>query len=197
MSVNEALLAAVATAFRGLLVERGETLATLRIAVMVAGSAPSARGNQAIPVVIPVDLDRSGDAVRQQVSVALRGAVEQVRSDGSSAASATTAGAALLRLRPVALRYRHYLRRQRRFHTLVSTLRGPSTPSVVGGHAVARIIPISTGELGNTTLQILALSSADELLVTVTADRRHGGDLERLAARLRRELAEVDPSAPG
>lgn len=197
VSVNEALLVAVAGALRSLLIDRSESVTTLQLAVMVAGSASGIAGNQAVPVVVPVETNSSRTVQHQHVSTALRAAIARVRSDGGTAVSAAAFGAALLRLRPVGMLYRAYLNRQRRFHALVSSLRGPVEAGAVGGHAVAGIIPISTGELGNTTTQFLALSWADQLVITVTVDGSQVDSLEDLAHRLRRLLTEVALPAPG
>jgi diacylglycerol O-acyltransferase / wax synthase len=49
---------------------------------------------------------------------------------------------------------------QRRFHTLVTHVRGPVEPVGVGGHEVAAAIPVAVAEGGNMTVYFEVLSYA-------------------------------------
>jgi diacylglycerol O-acyltransferase / wax synthase len=84
--------------------------------------------------------------------------------------------------------YGIFLRRQRRFHTVVSNLRGPSRPLSLAGARIVDLIPFSVGEAGNVTLHVVALSYAGTLTVTVVADPDRVPDLPTLTAALQSEL---------
>jgi hypothetical protein len=79
------------------------------------------------------------------------------------------------------------MNRQRRFHTLVTHVRGPAEPLTLDGHPVSEAIPVAIGERGKS-VSFEALSYAGILAITVLVDPEHGPDLD--AAELRwRELA--------
>jgi WS/DGAT/MGAT family acyltransferase len=184
-TVNDALLVAVAGALRWLLAERGESVPVFRIAVMVGASAPasSERGNLATPLV--VEVSGAGDPATR-----LAGIVGAVRA-GRAAAEHAPMIALLLpvfRVLAAAGLYRAYLARQRRIHTLVSNVRGPGRPVALDGHAVTTIIPIAVGEAGNLTVNVLALSYAGTLVITLAVDPDHVPELVALGEVLENEL---------
>jgi len=56
--------------------------------------------------------------------------------------------------------YRTYLNHQRRFHTLVSNVKGPKAKVSIGGVPVRELVGVSVAESGNVTVNFLALSYA-------------------------------------
>jgi hypothetical protein len=87
--------------------------------------------------------------------------------------------------------YRYYMNHQRRFHTLVTHVRGPAEPLTLDGHPVSEAIPVAIGERGNITVSFEALSYAGMLTITVIVDPEHGPDLDDLTRRLQYELDSI------
>jgi diacylglycerol O-acyltransferase len=87
--------------------------------------------------------------------------------------------------------YRYYLNHQRRFHTLVTHVRGPAEPLTLAGHPVSEAIPVAVGERGNMTVSFEALSYAGILTITVITDPEHGPDVDDLTRRLQHELESI------
>jgi diacylglycerol O-acyltransferase len=87
--------------------------------------------------------------------------------------------------------YRYYMNHQRRFHTLVTHVRGPAEPLTLDGHPVSEAIPVAIGERGNITVSFEALSYAGMLTITVIVDPEHGPDLDDLTRRLQHELNSI------
>ena len=84
--------------------------------------------------------------------------------------------------------FRWYLNRQRRFHTLVSHLRGPTEPVWFDGRRVVAAVPVSVGEAGNSTVYFEVLSYHRTLTVVAIVDPDHFPDLDVLASALSDEL---------
>jgi hypothetical protein len=70
--------------------------------------------------------------------------------------------------------YSFYMNHQRRFHTLVTHVRGPAEPVTFSGHRVSAAIPIVVAEAGNITVQFEVLSYAGVLTIVVIVDPDHG-----------------------
>jgi diacylglycerol O-acyltransferase / wax synthase len=87
--------------------------------------------------------------------------------------------------------YRYYINHQHRFHTLVTHVRGPIEPAMLGGHEVTAAIPVGVGEGGNVTVYFEVLSYADVLTIAVVVDPDHGPDLDDLIRRLQNELSSI------
>ena len=96
--------------------------------------------------------------------------------------------------------YRWYMNRQRRFHTLVSHLRGPVDHLAFGGLRIESAVPIGVAEGGNSTVYFEVLSYAGVLTVAAVVDSDHFPDLDALVDALRTELeiitAETGVSIP-
>jgi diacylglycerol O-acyltransferase / wax synthase len=87
--------------------------------------------------------------------------------------------------------YRFYMNHQRRFHTLVTHVRGPVDPVTLGGHQVDSAIPVGVGEGGNMTAYFEVLSYAGVLTIAIIVDPDHGPDLKALTHRLQSELESI------
>jgi hypothetical protein len=84
--------------------------------------------------------------------------------------------------------YRFYMNHQRRFHTLVTHVRGPVERVQLGGHEVGAAIPVVVAEGGNTTVYFEVLSYAGALTITAIVDADHGPDPDEMIRWLRKEL---------
>jgi len=91
--------------------------------------------------------------------------------------------------------YRFYMNHQRRFHTLVTHVRGPAEAVTLGGHLITAAIPVAVAEGGNTTVYFEVLSYAGVLSIVVVVDPDHGPDAADLIKRLRSELDSITASA--
>ncbi len=185
-SVNDAVLAAVTGALRTLLEHRGEQISTLRVAVPVARAGRvrrSALGNAVATVVIGIATGGSVGERLPGVTMAVQAARAEV-----VAASTTAFSGPLFRVLVRSGVYRRYLDHQHRFHTLISTVRGPVGSLLFAGRVVTGIIPISVAESGNTTVNVVGLSYAGTLTVTVVADLLQTPDLPILSRALQQEL---------
>jgi diacylglycerol O-acyltransferase / wax synthase len=188
-TANDAVLVAVGGALHQILQSRGEFVDPIAIAVPVSGRRPRggpALGNLVSPLL--VDVPASG-------SVAERlGQVEAFVAAHKAAASGPAPIAVLGGLFRLLARlgvYRYYMNHQHRFHTLVTHVRGPIEPVMLGGHEVTAAIPVGVGEGGNMTVYFEVLSYADVLTIAVVVDPDHGPDLDDLIRRLQNELTSI------
>jgi hypothetical protein len=91
--------------------------------------------------------------------------------------------------------YRFYMNHQRRFHTLVTHVRGPAEPLTLDGHPVTEAIPVAIGERGNMTVSFEVLLYAGMRTITVLVDPEHGPDLDDLTRSLQQELDSLIASS--
>ena len=84
-----------------------------------------------------------------------------------------------------------YMSRQRRMHTMVSSLHGPDRQITLGGSAVVSIVPLVSAETGNVRVSFDVLSYAGTLTITAVADPDTVPDLPDLTTALRTELAAL------
>ncbi len=188
-TTNDAVLVAVAAALAQVLSTRGESVDQLTVTVPVSGrsadGAPTL-GNLVSPLLVDVP-------TRGPVGERLARVGEAVR-EGKAAATGPPPIALLgWVFRPLARLggFRFYMNRQRRFHTLVSHVRGPDRPVTFAGHEVHGAIPIGVGEGGNVTAHVEVLSYAGEVTVAAVLDPDHFGERDLLATLLNAELAAV------
>jgi len=88
--------------------------------------------------------------------------------------------------------YQRFINHQRLIHTFVSNIRGPRTPLTLLGCAVTDIVPLSAAT-GNVTVSFTALSYAQTLVTTISADPQTCPDLDRLHHELQDQLNPVTP----
>lgn len=185
-TVNDSLLVAVSAALRKVLLDRGESLDSFAVTIPVsirAADSPTF-GNMVSPAVINVPaVGPPDDRLRH------------VHSNMLSHKATTPAPIALLgplfRLLAAVGGFRWYMRHQRRFHTLVSYVRGPTEPVHFGGHLITAAIPVALGGMGNVAVYFEALSYAGTLTVSAISDLEHFPLPEKLTAALRDELAQL------
>jgi diacylglycerol O-acyltransferase / wax synthase len=185
-TTNDAVLVAVAGALHRLLLARGESVESLVVTVPVSGrggDGGSELGNMVSPLIVPVPV--TGGVEERLAEVA-----DRVRA-GKQAATGPPPIALLGWLfRPLARLggYHWYMRHQRRFHTLVSHVRGPDEPLAFGGVRIVEAVPVGLGEGGNTTVYFEVLTYRGTLTVSVVVDPDRVPDLAVLTGALRAEL---------
>lgn len=191
-TVNDVILAAVTGALRTLLTSRGETLDELTVTIPVdtrAGPAGTGQlGNDNTPLVVTLPSHGGLPKRIRQISRTVR----RARTSSTGPSLAAMFGP-LFRVLAAVGAYRYYLRHQRRFHTIVSNLRGPSEVRTIAGSTVESIIPISVGELGNVAVTFVGLTYAGTLTITAIVDPAAFPDLPLLLSALQEELG-ADPA---
>ncbi|SFE86125.1 wax ester/triacylglycerol synthase domain-containing protein [Blastococcus tunisiensis] len=184
---NDAVLGAVGGALHTVLARRGEAVRTFRVAVMVSArraADPTELGNRVTPLLVDVPGDGSPEDRLRRIA----GTVGRAREQATGPAVVSVLGPVFRWAARLGL-YRMYMTRQRRLHTLVSTVRGPVEPATLGGLPVSAIVPVALGEPGNVTVSFVVLSYAGTLTVTVTVTADASvDDLPVLAASLQAEL---------
>jgi diacylglycerol O-acyltransferase / wax synthase len=196
-TTNDAVLVAVAGALQRLLRSRGERVDSLVVTVPVSGRAAgdeSELGNMVSPLLVPVP-------VHGPVGERLAEVGRRVRMHKAAATAPPPIALLGWLFRPLAALggYHWYMRHQRRFHTLVSHVRGPDEPLSFGGVPIAQAVPVGLGEGGNTTVYVEVLTYRGTLTVVVVVDPDRVPDLDVLTDALRTELDLVvgAPAAQG
>jgi diacylglycerol O-acyltransferase / wax synthase len=188
-TANDAVLVAVGGVLHQILLSRGESVEPIAITVPVSGrgSGPGpAVGNLVSPMLVEVP---TSGAVRERLAQ-----VEAAVRAHKAAATGPPPIAIMGGLFRVVARlggYRYYMNHQRRFHTLVTHVRGPAEPLTLDGHPVREAIPVAIGERGNITVSFEVLSYAGMLSITVIVDPEHGPDLDDLTRSLQYELDSI------
>jgi diacylglycerol O-acyltransferase len=192
-TVNDAVLVAVAGALRRILQARGESVDTFVVAVPVSGRRPDdgGTGNMVSPLLVSVPATGS-------VAERLQHVAAQVREHKADATGPPPIAVLGWLFRPMAALggFRFYMNRQRRFHTLVTHVRGPVEKVSFGRAAIAGVVPVGVGPGGNITVFFSVLSYAGTLTLTAIADPGHLGDLDALIGALRAEL-DLIARSPG
>lgn len=183
-TVNDVVLAAVASSIRRLAASRGESLGRVVISVPVTGQpSPGARLTRnavaAFAVSVP-DRSPGQNGNRQLARLARRTARRKalVRAfPGTSGFSLLLATLGRLGL------YRPMFERQRAITTLVTNLRGPEREMTLDGARIVSLTPVSPA-LGNVCLVFAAVSYAGQLRISVRMDRSVWRDQELLVTAL-------------
>jgi WS/DGAT/MGAT family acyltransferase len=188
-STNDAVLVAVAGALCQVLHGRGERVDSLVITVPVAGrriDRAADLGNLVSPLL--VEVPAAGPVGPRLARVAAR--VRAGKAEASGPAPIALLG---WLFRPLARHggFRWYMNHQRRFHVLVSHLRGPDQPLSFGGLSIGAAVPIGVGESGNTTVCFAVLTYDGVLTVAAIVDPDHFPDADRLGAALEQELGAL------
>jgi diacylglycerol O-acyltransferase / wax synthase len=185
-TTNDAVLVAVAAALHQLLLGSGESVDPIVVTVPVSGrrsGGGSGVGNLVSPMLIPVPTSGAVAERLAQVEAAVR-----AHKTAATGPPPIAVVGGLFRFLARLGGYRFYMNHQRRFHTLVTHVRGPAEPMTLGGHQVSAAIPIAVGEAGNATVCFGVLSYAGVLAIAAIIDPDHGPDLDDLMKRLRSQL---------
>jgi hypothetical protein len=197
-TTNDAVLVAVAGALRLVLEARDERIDSVVITVPVSGRRTDegpALGNLVSPLLVPVPTTGRVDRRLTEVAALVRAS----KADATGPPPIAVLG---WLFRPLAALggYRWYMTRQRRFHTLVSHLRGPSEPLAFGGLRIESAVPVGVAEGGNATVYFEVLSYAGVVTIAAIVDPDHFPDLDVLVDALRTQLdlvtADPDVSIP-
>lgn len=187
-TVNDVVLAAAGGALAATLRRRGEPVPDdVVFTVPVSGRAgtdAAEPGNDLgiRPVAVPGDADPIG---RLRTVTARRLAAPPV----SPSASMALIGPMTRLLARLHL-LRAFIERQRRLHSFVTNLRGPTSRLCFLGVEIEEVIPVSAIS-GNVTVAFAVLSYAGTLAVTVVADPSAWPDLDDLRVDLEAELAAL------
>jgi WS/DGAT/MGAT family acyltransferase len=182
---NDAVLVAVTAALRDLLAARGEAVDPIAVGVPVSvrrSTTAATLGNQVAPILVPVPVTGGLPQRLERVAATVRtgrAAATQPPPAGVATAMWWAARLGLLR---------RYMTRQRRMHTMVSSIHGPDEQITVGGSTVVSIVPLVSAETGNVRVSFDVLSYAGTVTITAVADPDTVPDLPDLAAALHREL---------
>jgi len=183
-TVNDVILTAITGALHRLLAERGEQVPTLVVSIPVSSRVQSdvrELGNQS--GVLPLLLPAAGAFHHRLASIAgiTRAAKSQQRG-----ASTAVLGPVFRVLTRIGI-YQRFINHQRLIHTFVSNIRGPGAPLALLGCAVIDIVPLSVAT-GNVTVSFTALSYAQTLVITISADPQTCPDIEHLRQEFQRQL---------
>lgn len=187
VTVNDAVLVAVAGALRRVLLDRGEDVDRFVISVPVAarsGADADELGNQV--GVVPIEVPATGP-VAQRLSL-VHDRTDGARS-GERGASAALVGPAFRMLGRVGL-LGPLMDHQRMVHAFTTNLRGPDDRLEVVGHPVSALIGVALA-VGNVTVSFTVVSYAGDLAITVVADADRWGDLDGLRSALGDELRDI------
>jgi len=138
------------------------------MAVPVAGPGAATAadpGNRVSPLLVRVPVGGPPGPRIRQVTADIRAR----RALAAGPAPIAVLGAAF-RVAAALGAYRWYGNRQRRLHTVVTSVRGPDRPVRLGGATVRALLPVVVGGPGNLTVIVQAASYAGDLAVTVVAD---------------------------
>lgn len=192
-TVNDAVLVAVAGALHRVLLRRGEEVDSLVLTVPVSArrtASGPALGNMVSPIIVPVPV--TGDVGLRLVQVATEVRARKAAATGPPPIAVL--GWLFRRLAALG-GYRWYMNHQRRFHTLVSHLRGPDEPLAFGGSTIRSAVPVGVAEGGNATVYFEVLSYAGAVTIAAVIDPDHFPDLDVLVEGLRAETDLIVRSA--
>ena len=169
-TINDLLLLAVAEALRTAARERGEQLRRVVISVPTtpgpSDGEPSRNRVGGFLVSVP---ERRGDETDTQLLGRLAARTRRRKRLARASSDSTALSAALVAAARMGW-YRPLLEHQRAITTLVTNMRGPSTPLTMLDARVRSLTPISP-TLGNVGVVAAALSYAGRFRVTLRLDR--------------------------
>jgi len=189
-TVNDVVLATIATALRDLLQSRGDTVEglVLRAAVPVSlhgTKAGPAQGNMDAGMMVALPIGEPDAAARLKVIAAdsRRRKAGALRLAGSGISASVTARRLMLRM----------MARQHMANVYLANVPGPSTPLHLAGARILEMFPV-VPLTGNVTLGIGVLSYAGQLNAAVVADPHAIPDLPVFLTGLQRALTELRPA---
>jgi WS/DGAT/MGAT family acyltransferase len=190
-TVNDVVLAAVASGLRELLASRGEDIQGLVQRAMVTISRHDeepgrAQGNKPGWMMVPLPLGEPAPVRRLELIAAETAARKhQARPEAGSGIFRFAAGQRVW--------YRHFPR-QRSVNLVVTNLAGPPVPLYLAGASLLELFPMMP-VMGNLTLVVAVLSYAGQLNLTATTDHDRCPDLEVFAHGVHTALHDLARSA--
>jgi WS/DGAT/MGAT family acyltransferase len=187
-TVNDVVLATIATALRDLLKSRGDTVEglVLRAAVPVslhrAGADP-AQGNMDGGMMVALPIGEPDTLARLRVIAAdsRRRKADALRLAGSGISASVTARRLMLRM----------MAHQHMANVYLANVPGPPMPLYLAGARILEMFPV-VPLTGNVTVGVGVLSYAGQLNATVVADPHAVPDLPVFLAGLQRALTDRD-----
>ena len=192
-TVNDVVVAAVSSAFRVLLLERGEPVEGRTITAMIPVSLRTSderggTGNRVANVhaLLPVGVGDPCSALRS-----VHDQLEELKQSHEVEATGL-----LLRVGDFVPRIvadavvRSVLRRQRNVDTVVTNVPGPRSPLRLADHVMVEGYPVAP-IAGRVRISIAVWSYADRLAIGITGDRSTVPDIERLASGITRGFADL------
>ena len=183
-TVNDVVLTAITRALNRFLAGRGEQVPALVISVPISSRNPAevhALGNQS--GVIPLLLPATGAFGDRLASTA---GITRAAKSHRRGASTAVLGPVFRVLARMGI-YQRFVDHQRLIHTFVSNIKGPQAPLTLFGCAITDIVPLSVAP-GNVIVSFTALSYAQHLVTTISADPRTCPDLDHLHHELQHQL---------
>jgi WS/DGAT/MGAT family acyltransferase len=185
--VNDVLLTAVARGYRALLESRGERVDDLVLRAFVPVSLHEEQpgqeqGNIDAAMVVPLPIGEADDA-RLLERIAAESATRKEK--------ARPSGGAIFRSIAVQRAFLWYTPYQRMMNAYVTDVPGPPVPLYVAGAPIRELFPL-VPILGNMAIGVGALSYADQLNITVVADRQLCPDLGIYVDGVERALGALD-----
>ncbi|MDF2748462.1 MAG: Diacylglycerol O-acyltransferase, partial [Propionibacteriaceae bacterium] len=194
-TTNDAVLVAVGSVLHQGLLGRGESVDPVAIAVPVSGRRPRggpSAGNLVSPMLVNVPTSGGVGERLAQVEAAVH-----AHKEAATGPPPIAILGGLFRLAARLGGYRFYMNHQHRLHTLVTHVRGPAQPVMLGGHQVSSAIPVAVSDGGNVTVYFEVLSYAGVLTISVIVDPDCGPDLDDLISGLQKEFDSITASPSG
>lgn len=186
-TVNDVVLAAVATALHQFLLTRGEIVDRFVVSVPVSARRSTTATHLGNDVgVIPMELAATGDQVARLGSIALATRAAKASPRGASTALLGPLFRVLARLGL----FGWFINRQRAIHTFVTNLRGPAEQLRFMGAPIVDMVAIGM-TTGNVAVAFAVLSYAGHLNVTILADPDVVPDLDVLHQNLTAALGDL------
>jgi diacylglycerol O-acyltransferase / wax synthase len=183
-TVNDLLLSAITNALHRLLAERGEQLPTLVVSIPVSSRGQAnvhELGNRS--GVVPLLLPATGAFPARLAAIA---SITRAAKSHQRGASTAVLGPVFRLLAKLGL-YQRFINHQRRIHTFVSNIKGPSAPLTLLGCPITDLVPLSVAP-GNVTVSFTVLSYNRSLVITIAADPDTCPDLDHLHQELQHQL---------
>jgi len=190
-TVNDVVLAAVASGLGQLLASRGEDITGLVQRAMVTISLHDeqpgqAHGNKPGWMMVPLPLGEPDPARRLQRIAAETAARKQK--------DRPQAGTGIFRFAAGQRAWYRHFPRQRSVNLVVTNAPGPPVPLYLAGAQLLELFPVMP-VMGNLTLVVAVLSYAGQLNLTAVADHDHCPDLEIFTHGVRTALDDLGRSA--
>ena len=183
-TVNDLLLSAITNALHRLLAERGEQLHALVVSIPVSSRGQAnvhELGNRS--GVVPLLLPATGAFPARLAAIA---SITRAAKSHQRGASTAVLGPVFRLLAKLGL-YQRFINHQRRIHTFVSNIKGPSAPLTLLGCPITDLVPLSVAP-GNVTVSFTVLSYQRSLVITIGADPDTCPDLDHLHQELQHQL---------
>lgn len=194
-TVNDVVLAAVASGIGTLLGARGEEVDKIRVLVPISLRAEDEHhvlGNRVTGMVVPLPVEPMEPLERFRATHDL---VRWARNAGEGELTSTFLGFTEHLPEPVISGVSRLVHHQPLINLVVTNVPGPGSPLYLMGSQMLEAFPV-VPLAGNLALSIGILSYMDQLTIGLWADRAHFPDLHVLAKAIGRGFDELDAARP-